>query len=531
MRWRNMQILRSALGCALAAGLGAAPALAQKASLPYFFNDADDRATVFFLSSDDLPVGAHLSIFGDDFGSTGRVTLAGVTAPIRSWAANRIVVDVPSGSSGPVVVEPQGGQASSPFPLTVRSGRIRYLDPSAASGGDGSAGAPWRDFPTANAAARPGDFIIVRAGSYTATGGESAWSASTSGTAGNSITWYAAPGAYVLVDGSNGTKQAVRVDGAHVNIVGVVGTRGKYQNIFLNGNHSRAIDCESRDSDGSTSGKGQGINVNADFAKAYGNYVHDNWSHGFYAYANDIEVAYNYVAGSGCCGVTDSRGYGIQVYSAMGPVFARAKVYRNYVTASNRSGIVAGQYADGTDIYENIITANDERAILVHYGAVRTRIRNNVMYRNDNDRAGFYEIDLYDSTDVEVMNNSTTGPYAINKRSTTTGTVTIDANLYDGTTRWTWNGTNYGTLSAWRSGTGKDPRSQAANPQYRNPASNDFRPGTGSPLIDAGDDGACARPPAGARCDQGAFETPGAPGGGGTPPVPPANVRRTDRRS
>lgn len=519
-------LCRTLLLMAILAWAGIDDLSAQKLPMPYSFDDADDKATVFFLSSNDVPAGAFLSIFGDDFGASGTVSLGGTPAPIVSWEQHRITVSVPAGAAGPVIVAPGSGPVSDPFPLTIRPGRIRWVDQSAPAGGNGSEGTPWRDLATASSNLVAGDFVIVKAGVYTGTG-EAAMATSKSGAQGNSITWFAKPGDFVLIDGTTTTKQAIRIDGAWTNVVGFVARGGQYQSILLNGTYSRVVDCEAKEGNGTASSKGQGINVNADYSKALGNYVHDNYSHGFYAHANYLEIGYNYVANSGCCGSPESYGYGVQVFMNPGATFTGARVYRNLVTSSNRSGIIIGQYADRVDMHENLVTGNDERCVIVNYGATNARIRNNVCYRNDRHQAGFYEIDLYEGTGIEVFNNAIVGPYAINKRSAMTGAIAIDGNGYDGTTRWTWDGTNYGTLSAWRAARSVDAASQVADPEFRDPARSDFRPGPSSPLIDAGIDAQCSHSPLGLACEQGAFEVPA----GANDPAPnnPTNLRRTDR--
>lgn len=511
--------------------MAAGPALAQgatKSDPPVWYRDADSRATVYFLSSDDVPPDAYLAVYGDDFGASGTVRLGSVDAPVVTWSDRKVVVRVPAGAGGPLVVRPTGGTDSDPFPLTIRAGRVRHLSASAAPGGDGSSTAPWNDFAAADAALTAGDFVVVHAGTYTGSG-EYAWDANSSGSAGRSITWFVAPGEVAVVDGSTVTKTAIRVDGSHVNMVGLVARGSKYQNIHLNAANSRAVDCEAKEGDGAVSTKGQGINISGAGAKALGNYVHHNYSHGFYANASDIEIAYNYVSDSGCCGAPASYGYGIQLYLVdPGPTYYRPVVRRNYVTRSNRSGIVSGQYCSGARIEENTVKGNRERAVIVNYGAVDTSIRNNVFYRNDTAAAGYYEIDLDTSTNVDVFNNVVTSPNAVAKRSTATGTVRIDWNFYQDATRWSWNGGSSTTLAAWRSASGQDANSRTGDPLFAAPAADDFRPASGSPMIDGGLDAQCARTVQGAHCDQGAFETP--PAGDPSGPSAPTSLRRTDVR-
>lgn len=512
---------------------------AAKAERPWAYDDADTLGTVFYLSSTDGPVGSYLSVFGDDFGATrgnGGVTVGGTAASIVSWSAKKIVITVPNVATGlrPIAVTPNGGAASATYPFSVNSGRIRHLNVASSSGGNGTASSPWNTFQAADAGALPGDHIIVHAGTYTrspAGSVDSNWDSAKGGTSGNSITWYAMPGDLVTVDGTSVLKTAVRLSAPYVNVVGVVGTGSLFQNFFTDsgGTNSRIVDCESKNGNGVVSTKGQGINLTGSGSEAIGNYVHNNYSHGFYVHANALKIAYNYVADSGCCGAPSSYGYGIQLYlTDPGPTFTGDKVFRNFVTTSNRSGIVVGQYAASTDVYENVVTGNKERGIIVNYTASSTTIRNNTSYRNDTVGAGFYEIDLFQGVGATVYNNAVTGPNGMIRRSALTGTVTINSNLYDGASSWSWNGTNYSSLSSWRTGSGQDSSSQAANAMYRNAAALDFCPATGSPMIDTGNDAQCARTFKGAHCDVGAFEAD-TTGTDTVPPKTPTNLHRDDR--
>jgi hypothetical protein len=511
--------------------VGTSTALAQttKSEPPYWFDDPDSKATIYFLSSDDVAGGGYVGIYGDDFLGGGQVTLGGTSVPVSVWSARRVIVQIPTGSvSGPLVVRPTGGTASDPRNLVVHGGRILHLDPNAPSGGNGSASSPWRDFASADAGVTPGDFVMVHAGTFS-NSDESVWYGKKAGAAGNSITYFVKPGDVVVVDGSSAVKSALRSDAAYVNFVGFVARGSKYQNVNLDGAYTRAVDCEVKDGDGTVTGKGQGINVTGTGAKALGNYVHDNYSHGFYVHADDGEIAYNYVAGSGCCGSPASYGYGIQVYLVdPGPVFARMKVYRNYVTSSKRSGVVVGLNADQTDVYENIVTGNQERGLIVNYGATKTRLRNNVAYANDRAAAGYYQVELLQGTDIDAFNNAISGANGLAKRSTAVGIIRIDGNIYDGTSRWIWDPTTYTSLAAWRAGTGVDGSSQTADPKFQNPGASDFRPQGTSPMIDSGIDAQCARPVLGTHCDEGAFEATSS--GGSSGPAAPTNLRRTDRR-
>lgn len=508
-----------------------------KTEPPYSYDDADDAATIYFLSADDVAAGGYVGIYGDDFLGGGTVTLGSTSLTVLTWSPRRVVVQVPTNAvSGPLVVNPNGGIASTAHTLTVHAGRILHLDPTASAGGNGAASAPWRDFSTADTNVLPGDFIVVHGGTFS-NSNESVWYAKKAGAANNSITYFAKPGDVVVVDGSTAVKSAIRTDAAFVNFVGFIAQGSQYQNILLNGASSRAVDCEAKNGNGSVSGKGQGINIGGPNAKALGNYVHDNWSHGFYVSIDGLEVGYNYVANSGCCGAPANYGYGVQVFKNPGTTFTGAKVYRNFLIGNNRSGVVVGQYATSSDVYENIIKGNDESGIIVDYGAVNTTIRNNTIVDNDTDGLGYYAIRLLAdpgmengliATGVTIFNNVIRAGNTIERELAVTGVIQADNDVYDTNSgKWRWNGTTYTSLASWVTNTGNDGHGKVANPGFRAPSTNDYRPAATSPMIDAGDDAHCARPVQGSHCDVGAFESPS---GVGSAPSAPTNLRRTERK-
>jgi hypothetical protein len=69
--------------------------------------------------------------------------------------------------------------------------------------------------------------------------------------------------------------------------------------------------------------------------------------------------------------------------------------------------------------------------------------------------------------------------------------ATLDHNLYwsdagSGGSSWTWNGTEYGSLAAYRAGSLQDAHSPFADPQFLDLAAPDLRVAAGSAAIDAG---------------------------------------------
>ena len=349
-------------------GFSTAPAGTEttKAEPPYWYDDGDSEPTIYFLSSNDGPPGAYVAIYGDDFGTaTGAVSFGSEPATVVSWSWRRIVVVVPQAASGAIVVRTAQGATSGARTFLLGRGAVRHLDMAAAAGGDGSGAHPWNSFLAADAAVQPGDFVIVHGGTWNAATGQTAvFKAATSGQANNTITWFAAPGERVLLDAAGSADQAIRVDGDYVNFVGFVASRARVQGMYLHGKGARAVDNEVRDGV-ATGGMGEGINIAGDAAAANGNYVHDNYDDGIFAYATSMAVAYNYISGSGA-GATDIRGQGIHFRrSGSSVAFSKARIMRNYITGSHRSGIAIDQLSTGSDVYENIVTGNSEHCVTI----------------------------------------------------------------------------------------------------------------------------------------------------------------------
>ena len=112
--------------------------------------------------------GVYVTLFGKYFTtSTGTVTLGGVpVATIRSWSDEKVVVQlgpsVPDGASNFIVTA--GGVASNTLPFYVRTGRIRFWDPTVSVSGDGSVNSPWKNFSSWTSSITVGDTLYVKGG-------------------------------------------------------------------------------------------------------------------------------------------------------------------------------------------------------------------------------------------------------------------------------------------------------------------------------------------------------------------------------
>ena len=107
-----------------------------------------------------------------------------------------------------------------------------------------------------------------------------------------------------------------------------------------------------------------------------------------------------------------------------------------------------------------------------------------------------------------IYNNAVTGVVPVSVSGSFGGIIGMDDNFYDTlAAEWLWEGVSYGTLGDWQT-TGMDAASGTGNPLFTDPSRNDFRPASGSPLLDSGSAAQCAWFPLGAGCDVGAFEMP-----------------------
>lgn len=118
--------------------------------------------------------GAYLTLHGTGFGETrGTVTIGGgEVGAYRKWSSNLIAVQIGRAArSGDILVRTiEGREARAPRPFTVRPGRIWFVAP---AGDDRTcrAGDVHRPCRTPNSLVRearvgPGDFIVVRRGTY-----------------------------------------------------------------------------------------------------------------------------------------------------------------------------------------------------------------------------------------------------------------------------------------------------------------------------------------------------------------------------
>jgi hypothetical protein len=91
--------------------------------------DPPGKPSVLGLSQQAGAAGAPVTIFGNNFGTSGSVTFNGTTATTTQWTNNSITAMVPMGAtSGPVVVTVSSKQSNNNNTFTVLSGQtLQFL--------------------------------------------------------------------------------------------------------------------------------------------------------------------------------------------------------------------------------------------------------------------------------------------------------------------------------------------------------------------------------------------------------------------
>ena len=152
----------------------------------------------------------------------------------------------------------------------------------------------------------------------------------------------------------------------------------------------------------------------------------------------------------------------------------------NIIHSGNSSGISLGGYAAGVG------------------GTEHCSVIGNTLVRNDVRGTGSGELQIqYHASDNLVVDNVLyAGPAGVLVYAYTGDTAlpaVFDHNLYwsdagAAGASWTWRGTDYDSLAAWRTGSSQDAHSPFADPLFLDLLAPDLRVGAGSPAIDAGID-------------------------------------------
>ena len=216
-----------------------------------------------------------------------------------------------------------------------------------------------------------------------------------------------------------------------------------------------------------------------------GNVVHDISSYGNPAYGNEYAADGIYVDGGTRVTIERNLVYrvdlGIELASEhAGRTTSHVVARSNIIHSGNSSGISLGGYAAGVG------------------GTEHCSVIGNTLVRNDVRGTGSGELQIqYHASDNLVVDNVLyAGPAGVLVYAYTGDTAlpaVFDHNLYwsdagAAGASWTWRGTDYDSLAAWRTGSSQDAHSPFADPLFLDLLAPDLRVGAGSPAIDAGID-------------------------------------------
>ncbi|MBA8888082.1 hypothetical protein FHW12_002306 [Dokdonella fugitiva] len=216
-----------------------------------------------------------------------------------------------------------------------------------------------------------------------------------------------------------------------------------------------------------------------------GNTVHHVSSYGNPAYGNEYAADGIYVDGG--TRITIERNLvhhvdlGIELASEhAGRTTSYVVARSNLVHSGNSSGISLGGYAAGVG------------------GTEHCSVVGNTLLRNDVQGTGSGELQIqYHASDNLVVDNvlyaGAGGVLVYAYTGDTTAPAMLDHNLYwsdagAAGSSWTWRGTEYDSLAAWRAGSSQDAHSPFADPLFLDLLAPDLRVAAGSPAIDAGSD-------------------------------------------
>jgi parallel beta-helix repeat protein len=293
--------------------------------------------------------------------------LAGVAV---SAAAVAILVDgspsspEPPGSGAttiPTRSAPPSGRSAPP------SGPHHYVTPRGSDSNPGTRDAPWRTIAKALSAARPGDTVVFRSGTYGAR--DTITTAERSGTARAPITFRGAPGGptpvilgHLKITGSYLRFSGFLFDGptGQVKEISSDNPKGEEVEIAIEGDHDTISHSEIRGSDWHA-----GIFLSdADEVSIVGNYIHDNGdtdpccfklqanaSHGIYFDSGSGVIANNVIE--------NNVARGVQLYPAPADVL----VAYNTIVGNGRAGVIVSNDAANNTIANNIVADNGDTGV------------------------------------------------------------------------------------------------------------------------------------------------------------------------
>jgi chitodextrinase len=250
-------------------------------------------------------------------------------------------------------------------PVTVPEG-AKFVSPSGSDSNSGTESAPWRTIAKALSAARPGDTVVLRAGTYGARG--TTTTANESGTAAAPISFRAYPGETPVILGH------FKVEGDYLRFTGFLfagptgqvkdvstdNPKGEQVEVTVNGDHVEISHSEVRDSDWHA-----GIFLSgAEDVRIVANYIHDNGDDGSccYKFQENASHGIYFSSGSGLIAnnvIEQNLARGVQLYTGPHDVM----VSENTIVHNGRAGVqVANDTADST-VANNIVAYNGDTGI------------------------------------------------------------------------------------------------------------------------------------------------------------------------
>ena len=216
----------------------------------------------------------------------------------------------------------------------------------------------------------------------------------------------------------------------------------------------------------------RGINTNPG-VNVRGNRVHDNatgvFNNGIFGSPDGSEMNDIYANDVGVNSFNDGTVLFNRIHdNRVGIVLGlRSKAHHNEIFRNTETGVLIADTLDA-DLFSNTIAASGAQGIRVIGGSDRLRIRNNIVSFT----SGYGIV-----VDVNLLSANT---------------MSIDYNLYypspTGAAKiGSWNKKDGPTLAQWQAVSGRDGASLVADPQFSNPAADDYSLKAGSPAIDHAD--------------------------------------------
>ncbi len=251
----------------------------------------------------------------------------------------------------------------------------------------GTESAPWKTIAKAIRAARPGDTIVSRAGTYGARG--TTTTADANGTATAPITFMGHPGqpkpqilGHFKIDGDYLRFSGLFFNGPTGRVKGIStdNPKGEQVQVTINGDHDTISDSEIANSDWHA-----GIYLSgAEDTRIVGNYIHDNGDDGSccYEYQWNSSHGIYFSSGSGLIAnnvIEDNLARGVQLYKHPHHVL----VTENTIVRNGRAGVQVAVDTANSTVANNVVAYNGDTGIRSHsLSGAGNLVINNLLWEN-----------------------------------------------------------------------------------------------------------------------------------------------------